>query len=373
MTETSPQAALPAALPAAPAVAPARSAFDLAPDTTYLDAATYGLPPRATVEAMQRALTAWSSGSADWVTDWDRPAEATRAAFADLAGVPASTVALHPAVSVGVGMVAATLGPGDEVLIPDEEFASVLFPFLVAARRGVIVRRAPLGRLADSVHPGTTIVATSLVQMQTGRRADLAAIREASDRVGARILLDATQAIPFLRGGEDLATIDYVVCHGYKHLLCPRGATFLVVRGDRQDDLAPVDANWRSAAPPYADFFATGLTEGAGAMRFDISLAWLAWVGAGVSIDLLRGWRASGDLDAVSARAERLAVKAGLEAASSTLVTIPVAEPGGALAALREARVKASVRGSAVRIAVHVWNDDQDVDRALAILTPFRS
>jgi kynureninase len=101
-------------LPAVPA--DARSAFELAPDTTYLDAATYGLPPRATVEAMQDALSAWSTGSADWVTDWDQPAEATRAGFADLVGVPPSTVALHPAVSVGVGMVAATLRPDDEVL-----------------------------------------------------------------------------------------------------------------------------------------------------------------------------------------------------------------------------------------------------------------
>jgi selenocysteine lyase/cysteine desulfurase/molybdopterin-guanine dinucleotide biosynthesis protein A len=363
MSESSPPTA-----PAGP-----RAAFDLDPDTTYLDAATFGLPPRATVAAMQEALAGWSRGTADWVTDWDRPAEATRASFADLVGVPESTVALHPTVSVGVGLVAATLRPGDEVIVPDDEFTSVLFPLLVAARRGVAVRRVPIGELAATVTPATRLVATSLVQMQTGRRADLPAIREAAERVGARILLDATQAIPFLRPDEDLATIDLVVIHGYKHLLCPRGAAFMVVRADRQADLAPLDANWRSAASPYGDYFAPELTEGTGARRFDISLAWLSWVGAAVSIDLLRRWRDSGELEDVWARAHRLADRVGLGRASSTLVAIPVADPPAALAALSAARVKTSVRGGSVRLSVHLWNDDADIDRALEIIAPYRT
>ena len=50
--------------------------------------------------------------------------------------------------SVGVGLVAAGLGPADEVVVPDDEFTSVLFPLLVARERGATVREVPFDRLS---------------------------------------------------------------------------------------------------------------------------------------------------------------------------------------------------------------------------------
>ena len=124
-------------------LAEARAAFDLPPNTTYLDSATYGLPPRRTAEAMHQAVADWQAGRADWVHDWDAPAEETRANFAELIGAQADEIALVPSVSVGVGTVAASLKAGDEVLAPDDEFTSVLYPLLVAERaRGVTVHTA---------------------------------------------------------------------------------------------------------------------------------------------------------------------------------------------------------------------------------------
>lgn len=348
-----------------------RQAFDIAPGITYMDAATFGLPPRATVAAIKEALDAWAAGTADWIADWDRPAEETRADFASLVRVPESSVALLPAVSVGVGWVASTLGPGDEVVVPADEFTSTLYPFLVARERGVTVREVEIGELAGAIDARTTLVATSLVQMQTGLRADLPAIRRAADRVGARILLDATQAVPFLTTEEELETVDYVLVHGYKHMLCPRGVTFMVVREDRQASLSPGSANWRAADDPYGRYFNGPLTLGAGARRFDVSLAWHAWVGARVSVRLLRGWQASGALDQVWSLARLLADGAGLGDTPSTLVCVPVGDPDGARVALADAGVRASVRGSAVRLSVHVWNSEEDVRRALTLLAPF--
>ena len=37
----------------------------------YLDTATYGLPPRPTVDALSDALSGWQGGTADWIEDWD--------------------------------------------------------------------------------------------------------------------------------------------------------------------------------------------------------------------------------------------------------------------------------------------------------------
>lgn len=347
------------------------AAFEVAPGTTYMDAATYGLPPRATTDAMRDALERWSGGLADWIEDWDRPAEDARSDVASLMGVPVERVALLPAVSVGVGLVAATLGEGDEVLVPADEFTSVSYPFHVAERRGVRIRRAPLGALADAVTPATSVVATSLVQMQTGRRADLPSIRAAADRVGARIVLDATQAVPFIDPDEDLGSVDIVLAHGYKHLLCPRGAAFMSLREDMTDVLAPSAANWRAAREPYGQYFHDRLDLGPGARGYDVSLGWFAWVGARTSLGLLRRWRDEGALVSVRDRADRLSESVGLGPADSTLVCVPVADPAAASDALRAARIKASVRGGAVRLAIHLWNTDDDIARTLEVLRPF--
>ncbi len=154
------------------------SAFDPAPGRTYLDVATYGLPPRDTVRALRRAIAAWQRGTGRWIEDWDSAAEACRASFAQLIGASTAEIATQPAVSVAVATIAASLRPGDEVVVPDNEFTSVLYPLLVAEQRGVRVRQVPLGGLPDAIHAGTTLVATSLVQMQTGIAAPLLGDRD---------------------------------------------------------------------------------------------------------------------------------------------------------------------------------------------------
>src|SRR3982074_3652230 len=174
-------------VPVVDALAEIRELFDPGPGTIYLDAATYGLPPKPTVQAMHQAIDDWQAGRADWVTAWDMRGEACRASFGELIGAAAETIALIPSVSVGVGTVAAMVKAGDEILLPDGEFTSVLFPLLVAAQeRGANGRTAPLATLAESIRPTTRLVAFSLVQSQSGHAADLESILEAAERVGAQ-------------------------------------------------------------------------------------------------------------------------------------------------------------------------------------------
>ena len=109
-----------------------RAQFHPAPGMTYLDSATYGLPPQATVDALDRATRLWQTGTGDWVTDWDVPSDGAPRDFAKLIGAEADTIATIPASSVGTGLVAGMLGPNDEVVVPADEFTSSLFPLLFA-------------------------------------------------------------------------------------------------------------------------------------------------------------------------------------------------------------------------------------------------
>jgi kynureninase len=81
-------------------LAAARAEFDA--DVTYLDTATFGLPPRRGWAALQQALAQWRGGTADAVA-YDLPLAAARSSYAHLAGVDPSVVAVGSQVSVFAG------------------------------------------------------------------------------------------------------------------------------------------------------------------------------------------------------------------------------------------------------------------------------
>jgi hypothetical protein len=141
----------------------------------YLDTATMGLPPRRTVRAVQDALARWQHGTDD-ARAYDDEVEQSRRAYARLVGVEPSWVATGAQVSAFVGLVAASLPPGSEVLTVEGDFTSVLFPFHAQAARQVRVREVPLDHLIDAVTSSTSLVAVSAVQSADGRCVDLAGL-----------------------------------------------------------------------------------------------------------------------------------------------------------------------------------------------------
>ena len=110
-------------------------------------------------------------------------------------GAPAQEIALLPCVSVAVGVVAAAVGPRDEIVVPEDEFHSLLLPLVVAAEaRGATIRRVPFTDIANAVTRSTTIVATSHVRSNGGGVQDLDQVAVAAREAGAMVVVDATHA-----------------------------------------------------------------------------------------------------------------------------------------------------------------------------------
>lgn len=351
----------------------ARASFSPDPSIIYLDASTYGLPPNATIAALQRALQRWQAGTADWIEEWDREGDVSREMFAQLIGTTADSVALVPTVSIAAGIVSASLPQGATVVVPEEEFTSVSYPFSAAAEAGKInVIAVPYAEMIEAIKPGVELLAFSLTRSQTGETADLAAICDAASAAGVKLFVDATHAIPFIPIAGQLDRIDYLACHGYKHLLCPRGAGFFVVRQDRWNDCIPYFANWRAAAPRYQRHYgvATSLPEGAG--KYDVSLAWHSWAGARVSLELLLRWKNEGIFEGTWEITRRLAAGLGLPEPRSTVLTFKAPDADEAERALAEAGIRCAVRAGNIRLAPHVYNTVEEIDRAIAVIAPLR-
>ncbi|MBR7678920.1 aminotransferase, partial [Streptomyces daliensis] len=71
-----------------------------------------------------------AAGTLDMVATF-AAVDRARAAFGRLAGVPVERVAVGTAVSTHVGMIAASLPTGAEVLVAEGDFSSVVNPFTV--------------------------------------------------------------------------------------------------------------------------------------------------------------------------------------------------------------------------------------------------
>src|SRR5688500_16825814 len=126
----------------------ARTLF--AADPGFLDTASCGLPATPTVVALEEGLAAWRSGRAT-AQGYDAAVAAARAGFARLVGANVDDVAVGSQASVFVGLIAAALPAGAEVVVPEGEFTSVVFPFLAHEPRGMRVRQVPLEALAEAI------------------------------------------------------------------------------------------------------------------------------------------------------------------------------------------------------------------------------
>lgn len=334
------------------------------PERVYLNTASYGLPPRDGFDALQDALTDWRAGRTSW-EHWGESTEGARAAFATMVGVGPERVAIGATVSEFVGQVAACLPVGARVLVPDVEFTSTLFPFLVQEARGVSVTTVEPSRLAEAIDARTDVVAFSAVQMSSGEVADLDAIVAAASHHGATTLLDATQACGWLP--VDATRFGAVVCSAYKWLMSPRGTSFMTVGDEWLERIVPHSAGWYAGEDVHASYFGPPLRLAAGARRLDTSPAWFSWVGTQPALELLNRIGVVTVYEHDVALANRFRAGLGMEASNSAIVSIDLPDAAGRL---DRAGIVAAVRGGRLRVSWHLYNTGADVDTALDALSP---
>jgi selenocysteine lyase/cysteine desulfurase len=327
------------------------------PDGVYVNTASIGLPPRRALDALDDAIEAWRTGRAE-AGGYDEMINRARERFASLVATTPDRVAIGNQVSTFTALVASALPDGARVLAAEEDFTSVIFPFLAHADRGVQVRTVPLAGLVDAIGPGVDLVAVSAVQSADGRivPGGLDALASAAARHGCLTYVDATQAVGWLPLSAD--RFDFVSCAAYKWLLSPRGTAFGVVRPERLAMLRPLYAGWYSGDDPWTSIYGPPLRLAGDARRLDISPAWLAWAGTLPALDMLSEVGIAAIHEHNVALANALRARLGLPPGDSAIVT---AADGG-LERLRAAGIRASVRAGAVRLSFHLHNTDADVD-----------
>ncbi len=323
----------------------------------YLNTPSIGIPPSHVADAVAGAVERWRRGGTR-PGDFDEAVARSRQGFGALIGVPGERVAIGASVSQLIANVAAGLPDGASVLVAENDFTSVTFPFAAQGHRGVKVTEVPLANLAEHVD-GHDLVAVSVVQSADGAQVDLDGLRAAAESAGAAVLLDATQAAGWQP--LDLGWADWVVAAGYKWLLAPRGASWLAAHPRALERAVPVAANWYAGEDPWQSVYGLPLRLAAGTRSLDLSPAWLAFAGAAESLEYL----ASLDLEAVRAHCAGLADSL-LEALGSPGQGSAIVSLAGAADRLKDAGIVASTRAGRQRLGFHLYNTADDVEQVIS-------
>lgn len=381
-------------------IAALRDAFrQLMPVTeryAYLDHAAVAPLPRPAAEAIGRWLTqATQQGDVVW-PDWAKQLEATRAAAAKLISAKPEEVALVPSTTHGISLVAEGLDwrQGDNVVTLADEFPSNLYPWMHQQDRGVEVRtvetdngRVDLDALRNAVDDRTRVVSVSWVGYKTGYRQPIDDIAEIAHAAGALFFVDAIQGMGVAPLDVGHTPIDFLAADGHKWMLGPEGAGVAYFRQDRLDLLRPFGVGWNSVTGRH-DFNHIELKLRPEAARFEGGSAnMVGMIGLGASLKLLTDRPTEEFRQSILATSDYACDR--LHAIGATVVSHRAAAPNGhdprtgivafelpgrdpmeARRRCLEERVVLSCRGGRLRIAIHAYNNQSDIDRLTAALAP---
>ena len=371
----------------------ARLLYPATEQWAYFNTAAVGLASRSVADAYHAFVTEWMTDGLDFVRG-EAAAENARSSVAALLGADLDDVALIPSVSAAAGLVAAQLGQAtgaENVVIGEREYSSNHFPWRQLTAKGYEVRQVPFRNgglepeaLAKHVDAGTRLVAFSGVQSATGHRSDIAGISALAREVGALVFVDGSQMLGALPMRAELGHVDIMAAADHKFLLhAGRGLGYCYLSPTVRDDFIPINAGWKAGAVPLESFFGPRMELSSTASRFDNSISWLAAVGNEAALsafdefgpDAIHGRNA--ELSAVlrSALGDVGWPAVALpEANQSSIVSVPLPDRDASkvAGALKERRIVCAARDGNLRVAIHFYNHEDDIDRLVLALAEIR-
>lgn len=294
-----------------------------------------------------------------------------------------------PNTTIGLSFIAQGLDwqQGDEVLIPAQEFPANVYPWMQLSERGVSVRVVqPLRpgqpvtarELVAAIGARTRLVACSHVSFHTGYCMDIEALGRDCRERGVLTVVDGAQSVGWYAYDFASLPVDALIGIGRKFLCGLAGLGFCFMKADFHRRLSVI------APGPFS------VKHDRDYLRHELDLHESAWKFTGgaistphtVALGAALGLLAAVDKRALQQRCMSLVERfvAGLVAAGNSLpagdwnasersavVSIPL-PTGLDPARLEAAGCSVTLRGTAIRIGLHAWNTEAEVDRLIAVL-----
>jgi selenocysteine lyase/cysteine desulfurase len=365
-----------------------RAEFPIFESATYLNSCSQGALSHRVREAVEGWLAGWDENGAEW-DFWVERNEAFRAAVARLLHAEADDVAVTTSVSQGVSGLVSALdlrGERNRIVISEYEFPTIGQIAHAQEIRGaevVHVRPDPDGsippeRFAEQIDEWTALVCCTTLSYRSGHRHNVAAIADAAHAAGAIVLADSYQACGAVELDVGSLGADVVTGGTVKYLLGTAGLGFMWVTPEVREALVPTQTGWFADE----DIFAMSIADyspHASARRFDAGTPPVPSLYAGVAgISLVE----EAGVPAIEAHVAGLVDRLldGLDTLGATVVTprdaprrgplvcVRARDVGELVEALAAERIVVSSREDKLRVALHLYNVDEDVETLLEAL-----
>ncbi len=370
-----------------------RGEFPIFETATYLNSCSQGALSHRVRVAVEGWLAGWDENGAEW-DFWVERNEAFRSSVAALLHARADDVAVTTSVSQGVSALVSALPlekGRNRIVISEYEFPTVGQIAHAQELRGAEVVHVPPGddgsigaeRFAEAIDERTALVCCTTLSYRSGHRHDVSAIAEIAHDAGALVLADSYQACGAVELDVRSLGADAITGGTVKYLLGTAGLGFMWVRPEVHEALVPTQTGWFADE----DIFAMSIADyspHASARRFDSGTPPVPSLYAGVAgISLV----AETGVPAIEAHVHALGDRLidGLAELGATVVTPRAAAERGPLvcvrstdvaalvAALAAERIVVSSREDNLRIALHLYNVEADLDTLLEALARNRS
>lgn len=367
-----------------------RDEFPVAEQYAYFQHAAVSALPRPVREAIESITRDMTDNGCLNEKEWRRSIKETRGLASELLDAPTDRLGFVSSTSHGLSWVAESLPleDGDTVLVPEVEFPANQFPWQNLTRKGVEFRTLPspngtvrARNLREALDPSVEVFACSSVQFSNGFRADLEELGSLCQDHDVHFVVDSIQSL----GWDDLdlysLPVDAVCADAHKWLCGPESVGVLYLDRTFQKQLEPAMVGWQSVESPWqfddpsfelkdeAAVVEMGSYNTIGLLAFAESLRMLLDVG----LPTIRDHNLSLK-DELTDRLAELDVACTHtdweEKHHSPIVSLthPNLDVDGLTRRARDRNIQLSVRGGRVRVALHLYNNQSDLEELVGFL-----
>lgn len=357
------------------------------PGTHYFLSHSVGAQPKSWAETVSHGFAdPWRKDGFEVWTPWFETLERFKAGLAGLIGGDAKDVCAQPNVSDSISKILLSLperSGRSKIVLTEDDFPTAGFALAQARRLGYELVFLPGGnQLADpdswapAFQDDVQLVFVTQVFSNSSLRAPCGEIARRARESGVYSLFDVAQGVGAVPVRVNDWGADFAVGTSLKYLCGGTGAAWLWAREETANACQPMNVGWFSHTDPF-EFDIHNFEYAAGATRFmggTPSIAPLAGACAAHEILSARGVEAIFDYNQellsslIEALPEGCFLSSTRKGARGSAALIKVRDYEAAARDLKEARIGHDTRKGAVRISIHLYNDEQDIKTLVSVL-----
>jgi selenocysteine lyase/cysteine desulfurase len=373
----------------------ARRLFPHTKKISYFNSASSGPICEPARKALVASVEQRVASERDGSHDAFEIADELRGIYAKLIGATKRSVGLGMNTSHGLNLAAfgLPLNKGDEVLVSDVEFPAVVYTFKAAAEaRGLKLKFIPskdrcfdIDAFKTAITKQTRVLALSYVQFFNGFKNDLKTIGEICRKHKIFLVVDGIQGMGVEPINVRKLGIDVFASGCHKWMLSPQGGGFFYVSDEISSKIKPPFMSWLSVdwKEQFSDLLKYDRNYFDSAQKFEMGYhSVLNLIGMKVSATIIQDLGIGNIREHNHGLVDRLAsfiksssyyrITSEMKAIHrSSIFTFACDDPKDLHRDLLKEKIILVSREGSIRVSVHLFNDDTDIDKLTKALEKF--